>query len=591
MKITRTFDLLDQLKDKYPKNDILAYKRQGQWVKFSVDDYIENSLLLAYGFLAYGLQPNDKVVTCMNNRPQWNFLDMGLPLAKLIHVPIYTTLSVADYTHIITHSDAKIVVIGNKQIYKNLYPIIQSLPNPPKVFVIDEIENATNLNEIFELGRQNRAQFQTVIEENKKTIQPDDLCTIIYTSGTTGIPKGVMLSHGNIVFNFLGHAAQQIKNSTHKALSFLPLCHIYERSMNYEFQSLGISIYYAESLATIASDIHDIKADVFCAVPRVLEMMFDKLHSAGKDLSGIKRWIYSWAFHLGEQFDYENNSWWYNKKLKIADQLVYSKWREKFSGKEMLIVSGSSSIQARIIRLFSAAGMFIFEGYGMTETAPVIAVNNPKEMKINIGTVGKVMEGVQLKFAQDQEILTKGPHLMLGYYKDPDYTHQVIDEDGWFHTGDIGELTPQGYLKITDRKKEIFKLSAGKYIAPQLIENKFKESIFIDNIMVIGENEKFASAIITPNFTRLHFWAAKHKLHYQDNNELISLPLTLARFQREVDKFNLSLAPHEQIKRFRLINAEWTSQNGFLSQTLKLKRNVLYKKYDAVMREIYHKQE
>lgn len=591
MKITRIFDLLDQLKDKYPKDDILAYKRNGQWVKFSVDDYIEYSSLLAYGFLAYGLQPGDKVITCMNNRPQWNFLDMGLSMAKLVHVPMYTTLSPSDYKHIITHSEAKVIVIGNKQIYKNIISLIEKLPNPPKVFTVDEIEDSSNLEEVYELGRQNREKYQGVIEENKRTIHPDELCTIIYTSGTTGVPKGVMLSHGNIVFNFLGHAAQQIKNQTHKALSFLPLCHIYERSMNYEFQSLGISIYYAESLATIAADIHDIKADIFCAVPRVLEMMFDKLHSAGKDLTGIKRLIYFWAFHLGEKFDYENNSWWYTQKLKIADKLVYSKWREKFSGKEILIVSGSSSIQARIIRLFSAAGMYIFEGYGMTETAPVIAVNNPKEMKINIGTVGKVMEGVQVKFAEDGEILTKGPHLMLGYYKDPAYTKQVIDKEGWFHTGDIGKLNPEGYLVITDRKKEIFKLSSGKYIAPQLIENKFKESIFIDNIMVIGENEKFASAVIIPNFARLHFWAAKHKIHFQDNDRLIAMPQTIARFQREVDNLNMNLASHEHIKRFRLINDEWTAQNDCLSQTLKLKRNVLYKKYDAIMREIYHKQD
>jgi len=412
--------------------------------------------------------------------------------------------------------------------------------------------------------------------------------TIIYTSGTTGDPKGVMLSHRNLISNFTAHAEAQPLNHNHKIVSFLPLCHIYERSMNYEYQYLGVSVYYAESLATIAADILDVKANGFCTVPRILEMVYDKFISAGKDLHGIKKLIYSLAIFHGHRYDF-NKNFWYKLWLKIFDKLVYVKWREKLGGNRMAIVCGSSAVRDKIVRLFHAAGLEVYEGYGLSETSPVVAVNNANTNTVKIGTVGAILRGVEVKLADDGEILTKGPSLMLGYYKDPEYTKQVIDEEGWFHTGDIGKFIDEKFLKITDRKKEIFKLSSGKYIAPQLIENMFKESPMIVDIIVIGENEKFTSAIISPNFNHLHFWAGKHKVHYRDNTELISQPEMLKRFQKEIDILNKNLAPHEQIKCFRLVVDEWSPQTGELSPTLKLKRNVLMKKYQSLIDQIYNK--
>jgi long-chain acyl-CoA synthetase len=587
MNITRTFDLLTNLQENYPqKKDILARKQHGKWTKYSVKQYVENSHLLSYGFLSMGFQPEDKVITITDNRPEWNFLDMALPMAKMIHVPVYAILSTDDYAYIIKHSDAKMVIIGNENIYNRVMPAINAMSEKPMVYTVNVIGDAKNISEIMELGKQDKQKQAPIIEKYKQEISEDDVATIIYTSGTTGTPKGVMLSHKNLVFNFLGHAVQQIKNHTHRMLSFLPLCHIYERSMNYEYQSLGISTYYAENLGTIAADMKDIQADGFCAVPRVLENIYDKLHAAGKDLSGFKKLIYEWAFSLAERFDYEHQSPWAGFKHRLADKLVYSKWRENLGEHELLIVSGGSSIQARIIRLFSAAKMYIFEGYGLTETSPVIAVNNPKEMAIRIGTVGRIMEGIEVKFAADGEILTRGVCLMKGYYKDPEYTQQVIDEEGWFHTGDIGHLEGE-YLKITDRKKEIFKLSNGKYIAPQLLENIFKASAFIENLIIIGNEQKFASAIIVPNFNYLHFWASKHKVHYRDNQKLIEDKKVLDRIQREVDKINSGLASHEKIKRWKITKDEWSIPTGELSPTLKLKRSVIHQQYADVIRGIY----
>lgn len=586
MEVTRTFDLLDNLKEKYQKDDILARKDNGKWIKYSVNEYYDYSHLLSYAFLALGLNKNDKVATICNNRPEWNFVDMGLALANMVHVSIYTTLSNEDYTYIIDHCDAKILIVGNEQHAKKITPIVQSINRPIEIYTMEVVKGYKSINDLYKLGEQEKDKFEKTIIDNKTNIEVNDVVTIIYTSGTTGVPKGVMLSHRNLVFNFIGHAVQQIRDHRHKMLSFLPLCHIYEMSMNYDYQYLGISIYYAESLSTIASDLADCHADGFCSVPRVLEMMFGKLEAAGKDLKGIKKIIYSWAFNLACRFDYNKGSL-FMFQHKLADKLVYSKWREKLGGKELLVVSGGSSIQEKIIRLFSAAKMPVFEGYGMTEASPVIAVNNPKEMIIKIGTVGKRMEGTELMIAEDGEILSRGPHIMVGYYKDPEYTAQIIDSEGWLHTGDIGKFVDGIFLKITDRKKEIFKLSSGKYIAPQVIENLLKESSYIENCMVIGENQKFPSALIIPDFNRLHFWAAKHSIHYNDNNELITNPEVQKKIQKEINIVNAKLAPHEQIRRPKLINDEWTPLNNMLSQTLKLKRNNVKNKYSTLISDIY----
>jgi long-chain acyl-CoA synthetase len=592
MEITRTFDLLDWLLEKYPKDDILNGKRNGEWINFSVNDYYKFSILLSYGFHHLGLRKGDKVATITNNRPEFNIMDMAMAMLGVIHIPIYPTLSVDDYKYIIAHSDAKMLVIGNKSIFSKVEPALPELKNLEYgMYVLDKMEGQTELNEVLRLGIFHRKELAETIEKIKSEVTPDDIATIIYTSGTTGTPKGVMLTHDNLVQNFIAHAHVQPLDHTQREISFLPLCHIYERSLNYHYQYLGVSIYYAENMGTIVNDIADIKAHGFCSVPRVLEMIYDKLYAAGKDLPRISKWIYFAAIRHGQRFDY-NKSWWFNMWTRIYDQLVYKKWRKKFGDNEFDIITGGASIQPRIIRLFTAAKMRIYEGYGLTETSPVIAVNNPRKKQICIGSVGPILEGVEVKFSEEGEILTRSRSLMKGYYKDPEYTRQVIDEDGWFHTGDIGEMVDGIYLKITDRKKEIFKLSAGKYIAPQMLENKFKESPFIENIMVIGENEKFASAIISPNFNHLHFWASKHRVHYRDNAELIKNQQIANRFQKEIDRFNKKLAPHEQIKRFRLITDEWTPQTGDLSPTLKLKRVMLMKKYKSIIDEIYnHKQE
>ena len=587
MAATRIFDILEEQK-KYPKPDILANRAGEDWRRFSTQNYYDSAHFIAYALLEMGLQKGDKIATIMNNRAECNFMDMGITLANMVHVPVYATLNENEYKYILNHCDCKMVVMGIEAIYKRVEPILNEVVQKPEIFTIDTIKNRRNFKEILDLGKAYAAKWHDKVEENKKNISTEELATIIYTSGTTGNQKGVMLSHKNLCSNFMPLIDLQVLNHNHKLLSFLPLCHVYERTVMYHYQFLGASYYYAGGLGTIAKDISDMKADGFCAVPRVLEMMFDKLFTVGKDLKGIKRMLYFWAFFLATKYDNYNKNWFYLLKIKIADKLIYSKWREKMSGKEMIVVSGGSAIQERIIRLFSAAQILVYEGYGLTETSPVIAVNNPRKRILKPGTVGEILSGVEFKLADDGEILTKGNCLMMGYYKDPEYTKQVVDEEGWFHTGDIGTMVEGKYLKITDRKKEIFKLSAGKYVAPQMIENKLKESSFINNVMVIGANEKFTSAIIVPTMNVLHFWCNKHQVPFTNNAEIVTLPEVNKRIQKEVDKINAQLSEHEQVKRFRLVAEEWSPVTGELSQTLKLKRSVIYQKYDTLCREIYN---
>jgi long-chain acyl-CoA synthetase len=439
MTATRIFDILEEQK-KYPKPDMLANRAGDKWKKFSTQDYYDTAHHIAYALLEMGFQKGDKIATIMQNRAEWNFMDMGIVLANMVHVPIYATLNEKEYNYILNHCDCKMVVIGVEAIYKRVEPILHEVAQKPEVFTIDKIEGRRNYQEIIDLGKAYAAKWFDKVEENKKSISTEELATIIYTSGTTGNQKGVMLSHKNLCFNFMALTEMQTLNHTNKLLSFLPLCHVYERTVGYHYQFLGASYYYAGGLGTIAKDIHDMKSDGFCSVPRVLEMMFDKLYSVGKDLKGIKRMIYFWAFRLATKYDNYNKNWFYLLKVKIADKMVYSKWREKMSGKEMVVVSGGSAIQERIIRLFTAAQIQVFEGYGLTETSPVIAVNNPKKRLLKPGTVGEIVPGIEFKLAEDGEILTKGNCLMIGYYKDPEYTKQVIDEEGWFHTGDIGTM-------------------------------------------------------------------------------------------------------------------------------------------------------
>jgi long-chain acyl-CoA synthetase len=588
MEVTRTFDILDLYREKHIKDDALAAKENGVWVKYSSAKYVENATLISYGLLASGLKKGDKVVTITNNRPEWNFLDMGMSQAGFIHVPIYPTISADEYAYILNHAEPQMVFISDKMLFEKIKPICEKISSIKAIFTFNQVEGVKNWQELLELGKKNEGKYRDELDKIKNSINPEDMVTILYTSGTTGFPKGVILTHDNLISNVKASVGVHPLDYRHKALSFLPISHVYERMLNYHFQYKGISIYYAENMGTIAANAQEIKPDLFSTVPRLLEGIYDKIIGKGKDLSFPKKQIFFWAVNLGLRFEHNHkNGWWYHFRLKIADKLIFSKWRAVLGGNVQIMVSGAAALQPRLIRIFWAAGIKILEGYGLTETSPVIAVNNLTTNEIVFGTVGPPVDRVQVRIADDGEILCKGPNVMSGYYKEPELTRQVIDADGWFHTGDVGTIVDNKYLKITDRKKEIFKLSSGKYIAPQVIENKLKESFFIQQVMVVGENEKFASAIISPNFPFLHEWASRHEMKYQDNEELIGLKQVIDRFQREVNDVNKSLGEHEKIKRIRLVKDEWTTNTGELSPTLKLKRKPLYDKYEPILKEIY----
>ncbi len=583
---TRTFDYLEILKTNFPKEDIFAKVVQGKWVKFSVDDYIEASWNVASGLLAKGFQPEDKVAVVCNNCPEWNFMDMGCTLARLIMVPVYQTLGPDEFLHVFNHSDSKLIVVGNKQLYDKLTPIIAGTEHPAEMMTIDNCGCGFCFDDLIALGRSNRDQFNSRIAQNMKEISPDEVATIIYTSGTTGASKGVMLTHRNLTFDSRAHALLQTANSQHKMLSFLPLCHAYERTMNYEFQQLGISIYYAESTQTIQRDHASFHGDGFCAVPRVLEMMYSKLEGAGNNLKGIKKSIYKMAWRFGNNFDNSRKNWLYRFRHRLADKLVFSKWRNAFGGHELWVVTGGASIRPNIIRLFTAAKLHLYQGYGMTETSPVISVNPPANNQL--GTNGPPIAGTELRFAEDGEILVRGPHVMKGYYKDEQATREIIDSEGWLHTGDIGYLKDGKYLMITDRKKEIFKLSSGKYIAPQVLENKLRESSFFENGFVFGENQNFASAVILPKIDALRQWCSKKGINSDvTNEELISDPQVVDLLNKEVGKVNKTLADYERFRKWLFSADSWTVDNGMLSQTLKPKRAVILARYKSFAEEVY----
>lgn len=589
MEITRTFDLLDRLLESYPqKDDILAGKENKQWVKYSTKDYVELATMVSYGLLSLGLKKGDKVAMVSNNRPEWNFIDMGISQAGMIHVPIYPTISVEEYDYILDDAKPKLIFVSDKGLFEKIKPIVDKAASIEGIYTINKVEGAKNWTEVKELGKKNADKYRDELIKIKDSVKSGDLVTLIYTSGTTGNPKGVMLSHSNLMSNVIATSVVHPYGAESKSLSFLPLCHIYERMLNYHFQYKGVSIYYAENMGTIVNDLKDIKPKLFSTVPRLLETVYDKIIGKGKDLPYIKKQIFFWAVNLGMKFKlHGENSWFYKLRLKIADKLIFSKWREALGGNVGVIVSGGAALQPRLAVIFWAAGIRVLEGYGLTETSPVVAVGDMVKDEVMFGAVGPLIKDAEVKIADDGEILCKGPNIMMGYYNKPELTKEVIDEDGWFHTGDIGMMIDNKYLKITDRKKEIFKLSSGKYIAPQVIENKFKESFFIQQLMVIGENEKFASALISPNFEFLHNWCSIHDVKYRDNKELVQIPEVVARYQKEVNEINKNMALHEQIKRFRMVYKEWTPGSGELSPTLKLKRNFIYKEYEHIIKEIF----
>jgi long-chain acyl-CoA synthetase len=586
MEVTRLFDLLPYYKKSFKaKDDVLAGKDGGKWVRYSIDQYIEAAGNISYGLLHLGVKPGDKIATISNNRPEWNFLDMGILQIGAVHVPIYPTISESDYKYILAHSDVKFVFISGKEIMRKIEHILPDIPAIKSIYTFKPVDGVSTLDELISLGRSNPDPEK--VEALKADITPDHLATLIYTSGTTGSPKGVMLTHNNILSNVMAVKHIFPVDETCKGLSYLPLCHVYERMDNYTYQFLGLSIYYAENMGTIADNIREVKPEIFTTVPRLLEKVFDKIMAKGLQLKGFKRAAFFWAVSLANHFELEGKGWFYHSQLKLANKLVFNKWREALGGEVRTIVSGGAALQPRLARIFTAAGIPILEGYGLTETSPVIAVNTLEKGGRMFSTVGKPLTNVEVKIASDGEILAKGSNIMIGYYKEPGMTAQAVEPDGWFHTGDIGQLEPEGHLKITGRKKEIFKTSLGKYISPQLLENKFKESSFIEDIIILGENQKFAAALVVPDFNHLRSWCEHKNIAYSSDREMIKDPVIKKRFKKEIDHFNKFFGSTEQIQNFDLIDHEWSLETGELTANLKLKRSYIQDKYKEEVEKLF----
>lgn len=586
MEVTRIFDILSKYEqDVKPKEDVLSGKENGEWVKYDLKTYREKADHISLGLLELGISKGDKIATISNNRPEWNFIDMGILQTGAIHVPIYPTISEDDYRYILKHADVKYVFIAGKELLRKIEHILPEIDNIKRLYTIKKIDEHHHLSDLIEKGKTSKKTEE--FEKIKSSIEKDDVATLIYTSGTTGFPKGVMLSHDNILSDV--KAAHWIfpVDETSRGLSYLPLCHVYERTVNYILQYRGVSIYYAENMATIVDNIQEVKPHIMTTVPRLLEKVYDKILAKGRRLKGIKKQIFFWAVNLGLKYEYDRpDRIFYNAQLKIANKLVFNKWREAFGGEMRSIVSGGAALQPRLARIYNAAGIPVVEGYGMTESSPVIAVNTyiPKQRKI--GTVGPPLKNVEVQISEKGEILVKGPIVMKGYYKDPEMTSETVI-DNWLHTGDMGVIE-NGMLKITGRVKEIFKTSMGKYISPVLIENKLKESPFIDQIMVVGENQKWAAALIVPDFEHLRMWCKIKGIPYSNDKEMINHKDYKNRIKKEVDCFNKQFGNTERIKKFELIDHEWTIDTGEITANLKLKRATLLKKYAKLIDKIYN---
>jgi long-chain acyl-CoA synthetase len=586
--ITRLFDFPYYQLEKNNVPDCLTTKYDGVWIKTSTQEYVDKSNTISRALLRLGIKKNDKIaIISSSNRTEWNIMDIGALQTGAQTVPIYPTIAAEDYEYILNHSEATFCFVSDSVVLEKLKTIQKNVPLLKEVYSFDQIANCKNWNELLILGQDQ--SNQDVVEDRKNNVLPSELATIIYTSGTTGKPKGVMLSHNNIVSNVLDSSPRiPFEEGTSRALSFLPICHIFERVILYIYQYYSVAIYFAESIEKLSDNIKEVKPTVFSVVPRLLEKVFDKIYAKGSDLTGIKRKLFFWAIELGLRYEpYEANGFWYELQLKIARKLIFSKWQEGLGGNLTVMVSGSAALQPRLTRVFAAAGMPVMEGYGLTETSPVISVNDMRNGGFRVGCVGRVINNVTVKIASDGEILCKGPNVMMGYYKDEQLTNEVII-DGYFHTGDIGIIDGDGFLKITDRKKEMFKTSGGKYIAPQLIENAMKQSLFIEQIMVIGDGEKMPAAFIQPSFDIIREWAKKHQEDVGDlNEEIASNPKVIARIQKEVDFINEKFGNWEKIKRFELTPNIWSIEGGELTPTLKLKRKVVREKYKELYDKIY----
>ena len=590
IEIKRLFDFPYFQLENAPQEKSLVTKVNGTWEATSSQEYVDKANAVSRGLLKMGIKPNDKIaVISSSNRTEWNVLDIGILQVGAQNVPIYPTVSEEDYEYVINHSESIYCFVSDKEILDKLLKI-QPNTNLKGVYSFDEIPGCANWKEVAELGADKSNQAE--VEQRKDAVKEDDLATLIYTSGTTGRPKGVMLTHKNIVSDVLLSSERvPFEFGQYVALSFLPVCHIFERMILYLYQYYSVSIHFAESIEKISDNLKEVQPHVISAVPRLLEKVYDKIIAKGSSVGGVKQKMFFWAVELGLEYEpYGANGWWYETKLNLARKLVFSKWKEGLGGKIELIVSGSAALQPRLARVFAAAGIPVMEGYGLTETSPVIAVNDQRNKGFKIGTVGRVLKDVEVKIAEDGEILTKGPNVMRGYYKDKEKTDQAINGDGFFHTGDIGELDKDGFLKITDRKKEMFKTSGGKYVAPQLIENQMKQSRFIDEMMVVGEGEKMPAAFIQPNFEFLREWAHRKNIDVgTTNQELIENREVVGRIQEEVDFYNQKFGSWEKIKRFELTPDVWSIEGEHLTPTMKLKRRNIIKLYQKLYDNIYNK--
>ena len=586
MEEKRIFDILTTYLKKHPNQDkALVKKENGEWKTYSIQKYVETTNIISYALIKLGIQKDDKVAIISSNRPEWNIMDMAIQQVGAVTVPIYPTISKEDYRVVINNSEAKLVMVEGLCVLNKIEEIINDIPSLKMIYTFVKRGDYPIWDDLIALGREN--QNPEELERRKAEVKSSDCATIIYTSGTTGTPKGVMLSHANI----LG----QIENLHHtpsptstKALSFLPICHAYERMLVYLYQYLGMSVYYAESVATIANDMKEIHPTMMSCVPRLLEKIYLKVRQNGQKQKGISKMIFYWAMNLAERYTVEGRSWFYNLERAIADKLVYSKIRKNLGAENFdIVVSGAASIQKNISAFFSAIKMPVFEGYGMTECSPVICVSSRLPHAREAGYVGPALPGVEVKIADNGEIICRGHNVMMGYYKQPELTAEVIDKDGWFHTGDLGEFNEHGSMRITGRLKNLFKTSLGKYINPDIIENKFTESGFFENVVVLGENEKYAAALIVPDFSFLKDWCAKHEIPYTTNEEMIGVKEVKNRLTAEVQKINSNFGDTEKVKRFKFIADEWSTANGILTPTLKVKRAVILQKYGDMISRMY----
>jgi len=590
--ISRLFELLDKYCNQYPNKPMLHAKIKGQWVGQTSLQVREQSLRLAASLLRMGYSGNDlsierqhKISIIANNRPEWVITDFAVQVTGAVLVPIYPSISNIELAYILNEAQIGILFISDRHIYKKVQQIRDEVPTLKHIYSFDPVDGVPHWSELLtEASAENLQE----IEQIKSRIEPEHLATIIYTSGTTGNPKGVMLSHQNIASNVSScMEAFSFCNHDESILSFLPLNHIFERTVMYIYINKGVSIYFAEGMETIGQDLKEVKPVVFTTVPRLLEKVYEKIDAKGSQLEGFKRKIFDWAVDLALTFDIQQpKSLWYRLQLAVADKLVFSKWREAVGGKIKAIVTGSAACQVKLLRLFTAAKIIVMEGYGLTETSPVISVNRFEEANRAFGTVGTVIRDVDVRIGDDGEIICRGPNVMMGYYKHPELTEDVL-KNGWFHTGDIGEIRDGKFLKITDRKKEIFKLSAGKYIAPLAIENKMKESPFIEQIMVVGSNEKFAGALIVPAIDKIRDYFSRMSIEIDRNVDLTTDKDVLKLIRSELDKFNKLFAAHEHVKKFQLLPVEWTIDGGELTPTLKLKRKKIMEKYGHLVEKIY----